>query len=48
VLVAGERIAWVAGVAVSDEFRLSPGSARSAVITARALPGPGSPGAAAE
>jgi tRNA(Ile)-lysidine synthase len=48
VLVAGERIAWVAGVAVSDEFRLSPGSERSAVITARALPGPGSPGAAAE
>jgi tRNA(Ile)-lysidine synthase len=42
VLVADERIAWVAGVAVSDEFRLSPDSARSAVITARALPGPGS------
>jgi tRNA(Ile)-lysidine synthase len=37
VLVAGERIAWVAGVAVSDEFRLSQGSTRSAVITARAL-----------
>lgn len=37
VLVAGERIAWVAGVAVSEEFRLGEGSHRPAVITARAL-----------
>ena len=37
VLVAGERIAWVAGVAVSEEFRLGSGSQRPAVITARAL-----------
>ncbi len=46
VVVAGDRIAWVAGVAVSDEFRLSPGSACSAVITARAASG--SPGPAAD
>ncbi len=37
VLVAGERIAWVAGVAVADEFRLEPESSSSAVITARAV-----------
>jgi tRNA(Ile)-lysidine synthase len=37
VLVAGDRIAWVAGVAVSEEFRLGPRSRRSAVITARAV-----------
>lgn len=36
VLVAGGEIAWVAGVAVSERFRLEPGSRRSAVITARA------------
>jgi tRNA(Ile)-lysidine synthase len=34
VVVAGERIAWVAGVAVSEEFKLSPDSAQAAVITA--------------
>ncbi len=39
VLVAGGRIAWVAGLAVSDEFRLERSSGRSAVITARALVG---------
>jgi tRNA(Ile)-lysidine synthase len=38
VLVADGRIAWVAGVAVADEFRLEPHSQRSAVITARVLP----------
>lgn len=43
VLVAGERIAWVAGVAVSEEFRLDEDTRRSAVITARALSG-GGPG----
>ncbi|HKJ35068.1 MAG TPA: tRNA lysidine(34) synthetase TilS [Solirubrobacterales bacterium] len=37
VLVADEEIAWVAGVAVSEEFRLEPESARSAVITATAM-----------
>lgn len=36
VVVAGEEIAWVAGVAVSERFRLEPRSRRSAVITARA------------
>jgi tRNA(Ile)-lysidine synthase len=36
VLVAGEEIAWVAGVAVSERFRLGPESRRCAVITARA------------
>lgn len=35
VLVAGERIAWVAGVAVSEDFRLAGETARAAVITAR-------------
>lgn len=41
VVVAGEAIAWVAGVATSEEFRLERDSASSAVITARALgPGP--------
>lgn len=39
VLVSGERVAWVAGVAVSEEFRLEPGSRRAAVITARAVGG---------
>lgn len=37
VLVAGDRIAWVAGVAVSEEFRLGESTRRRAVITARAL-----------
>jgi len=35
VVTAGGRIAWVAGVAVSEEFRLSPGSGSVAVISAR-------------
>ena len=35
VLVAGERIAWVAGVAVSEEFRLGEGAAPVAVIRAK-------------
>ncbi len=34
VLVAGGRIAWVAGVAVSDEFKLEPQTSRSAVLSA--------------
>jgi tRNA(Ile)-lysidine synthase len=34
VVVAGGQIAWVAGVAVSEEFKLTPGSERSAVLTA--------------
>jgi tRNA(Ile)-lysidine synthase len=39
VLLSGDRVAWVAGVAVSEEFRLGPGSRRAAVITARAIGG---------
>jgi tRNA(Ile)-lysidine synthase len=35
VLVAGERIAWVAGVAVSEDFRLAGSTDRVAVLTAR-------------
>jgi tRNA(Ile)-lysidine synthase len=37
VVVADEEIAWVAGVAVSEQFRLEAGSERSAVITAMAI-----------
>jgi tRNA(Ile)-lysidine synthase len=36
VVVAGGRIAWVAGVAISDDFRLVPGSRGAAVITVHA------------
>ena len=47
VLLSGERVAWVAGVAVSEEFRLGPDSSRAAVITARAIaPGGAGPGPA--
>lgn len=35
VVTSGGRIAWVAGVAVSEEFRLGPGSEGVAVISAR-------------
>ncbi len=34
VVLAGERIAWVAGVAVSEEFKLGPGSEEAAVLRA--------------
>ena len=34
VVVAGDRIAWIAGVAVSEEFALAPGEDRAAVLTA--------------
>ena len=34
VVADGDRIAWVAGVAVSDEFKLTPSSRRGAVLTA--------------
>lgn len=34
VVSAGGRIAWVAGVAVSDELAVAPGSTRAAVLTA--------------
>jgi tRNA(Ile)-lysidine synthase len=37
VVTAGGRVAWVAGVAVSEEFRLGADSAGAAVITARAI-----------
>jgi tRNA(Ile)-lysidine synthase len=35
VVVAGGRVAWVAGVAVSDEFRLTDETTAAAVLTAR-------------
>ena len=34
VVEAGERIAWIAGVAVSEEFAAKPGAAESAVLRA--------------
>ena len=34
VVAAGERIAWIAGVAVSEEFAAKPGAAESAVLRA--------------
>jgi tRNA(Ile)-lysidine synthase len=34
VVLAGERIAWVAGVAVSEEFKLGPDAGEAAVLTA--------------
>jgi tRNA(Ile)-lysidine synthase len=34
VVTAGERIAWIAGVAVSEEFAARPGSPRSVVVSA--------------
>ncbi|HET6829841.1 MAG TPA: tRNA lysidine(34) synthetase TilS [Solirubrobacterales bacterium] len=37
VVTAGGRVAWVAGVAVSEEFRLADDSAGAAVISARAV-----------
>lgn len=37
VLVAGDEVAWVAGVAVSERFKLSPGARATARITARAI-----------
>ena len=39
VVTANGRVAWVAGVAVSDEFRLLEASTEVAVITARAATG---------
>jgi tRNA(Ile)-lysidine synthase len=37
VVTVDDRIAWVAGVAVSDDFRLEPGAEQVAVLTARVL-----------
>lgn len=45
VVVAGERIAWVAGVAIGEHFRLGPATRRVAVLTARSQAG-AAPGAA--
>jgi tRNA(Ile)-lysidine synthase len=39
VVVAGGRVAWVVGVAVSDEFKLAPSTRQVAVLTARAQDG---------
>jgi tRNA(Ile)-lysidine synthase len=35
VVAAGDRVAWVAGVAVSEDFRLAPTTREAVVITAR-------------
>jgi tRNA(Ile)-lysidine synthase len=34
VVIAGERVAWVAGVAVSEEFRLSHANGDAVVLSA--------------
>ncbi|MDQ2940279.1 MAG: tRNA lysidine(34) synthetase TilS [Actinomycetota bacterium] len=34
VVASGGRIAWVAGVAISDEFKLTPEARQAAVLTA--------------
>jgi tRNA(Ile)-lysidine synthase len=41
VVAAGDRIAWIAGVAVSEEFAARPGASRSAVVRAAQVPGLG-------
>ena len=37
IVTVDDRVAWVAGVAVSEDFRLDPGAERVAVLTARVL-----------
>jgi tRNA(Ile)-lysidine synthase len=37
VITVDGEVAWVAGVAVSESFRLDPGTEQVAVLTARAL-----------
>jgi tRNA(Ile)-lysidine synthase len=37
VVTCGDRVAWVAGVAVSDDFRLGDDTTAAAVLTARPL-----------
>jgi tRNA(Ile)-lysidine synthase len=37
VVTAGDRLVWVAGVAVSDDFRLDPAAREVAILTARVL-----------
>ena len=37
VVTAGDRLVWVAGVAVSEEFRLDPAAREVAILTARVL-----------
>ena len=37
IVTCGDRVAWVAGVAVSDDFRLDADTTSAAVITARPL-----------
>lgn len=41
VVLSGERIAWIAGVAVSEEFALRPGAGRAAVLRAYTAAGEG-------
>ncbi|MGZ5347390.1 MAG: tRNA lysidine(34) synthetase TilS [Solirubrobacterales bacterium] len=40
VVTSGGRVAWIAGVAVSEEFAAAPGAAEAAVLTAGALAAP--------
>jgi len=35
IVAAGDRVAWVAGVAVSEDFRLEPEAAEAVIISAR-------------
>ena len=35
VVASGDRVAWVAGVAVSEDFRLAPDTREAVVISAR-------------
>jgi tRNA(Ile)-lysidine synthase len=37
VVTVGDRVAWVAGVAVSEDFRLEAGTREVAVLSARVL-----------
>ena len=39
IVIAGDRVVWVAGVAVADEFRITADTERVAVLTARARGG---------
>ena len=39
VVVAGDEVAWVAGVAVGEPFKIGPATRRAAVLTARSLEG---------
>lgn len=46
VITSGERVAWIAGVAVSREFAAEPGAARAAVLSAAIAAGEAGPAGA--